>query len=138
MRYVLLICILSLLSGYAVQAQKKKDKKNNKQEQVEFSKSPNAYEPYKPEENTAEQTSSKKSSKKAKKQSFNGQYSKMLDTKVKEFEKRMVAKEKYERKKAKGMEKPQYSNALYFGHKKPPKKRPKGKRKLCKECGIVH
>jgi len=47
-----------------------------------------------------------------------------------------VAKEK--RKMQKEMEKPQYSNPTYFGHKKPPKKRPLHKRKFCDECGIVH
>ncbi len=38
----------------------------------------------------------------------------------------------------KEMKKPQYYNPLYFGHKKPPKKRKTGKRKFCKECAIVH
>lgn len=33
---------------------------------------------------------------------------------------------------------PQYSNPLYFGHKKPPKKRKVGKKKFCKECGLVN
>ncbi|MEM1135993.1 MAG: hypothetical protein AAGI07_09145 [Bacteroidota bacterium] len=33
---------------------------------------------------------------------------------------------------------PRYTDHLYFGHKKPPKKRPVGKQKLCKECGIRH
>lgn len=35
-------------------------------------------------------------------------------------------------------DKPQYSDPTYFGHKRKPKKRPVGKRKFCKECGIVH
>jgi hypothetical protein len=39
---------------------------------------------------------------------------------------------------AEEMKKPQYSDPLYFGHKRPPKKRPVHKRKLCKVCGIVH
>ena len=39
---------------------------------------------------------------------------------------------------AKEMEKPQYSDPTYFGHKKPPKKRPVGKKKFCKECGMSH
>lgn len=34
--------------------------------------------------------------------------------------------------------KPQYSDPLYFGHKKPPKKRKVGKKKFCKECGMRH
>ena len=47
-----------------------------------------------------------------------------------------IAKER--RKRAKKMEKPQYSDPSYFGHKRKPKIRPLHKRKLCKECGIVH
>lgn len=44
-----------------------------------------------------------------------------------------------ERKKAERiMEKPQYSDPLYFGHKRPPKKRKPSKMKFCKECGIRH
>ena len=31
-----------------------------------------------------------------------------------------------------------YSKAPYFGHKRPPKRRPPGSMKLCKECGIMH
>jgi len=33
---------------------------------------------------------------------------------------------------------PQYSNFQYFGHKKPPKRRPPEKMKYCKICGIRH
>ena len=50
---------------------------------------------------------------------------------MKEVQKKKIKEEKLSRK-------PQYSNPLYFGHKKPPKKRPLSKRKLCKECNIVH
>jgi hypothetical protein len=31
-----------------------------------------------------------------------------------------------------------YSKAPYFGHKRPPIRRPPGKMKLCKVCGIKH
>ncbi len=55
-----------------------------------------------------------------------------------EYEVRMKKVAKKKREEAREMEKPQYSNPLYFGHKKPPKKRPIGKRKFCDECGIVH
>lgn len=41
-------------------------------------------------------------------------------------------------KQAQEMQKPQYADKSYFGHKRPPKKRPVHKRKLCNECGIVH
>lgn len=48
------------------------------------------------------------------------------------------ARLKERRRIAEEMKKPQYSNKMYFGHKRPPKKRPLHKRKFCKECGIVH
>lgn len=57
---------------------------------------------------------------------------------VKEYEDRMEANAKRYKKEAKMAEKPQYSDPSYFGHKKKPKKRKLSKRKLCKECGIVH
>lgn len=57
---------------------------------------------------------------------------------VKEAEERQEANAKRREKEAKLAEKPQYSDPSYFGHKKKPKKRPVGKRKMCKECGIVH
>ena len=60
------------------------------------------------------------------------------DQAVRDFDLRMKAVAKKYKKEAKLARKPQYSNPLYFGHKKPPKKRPLGKRKLCRECGIVH
>lgn len=47
-----------------------------------------------------------------------------------------VAKER--RKAEKLQQKPQYSDPMYFGHKRPPKKRKAGKLKYCKECGIRH
>jgi hypothetical protein len=42
------------------------------------------------------------------------------------------------RKNEKKMLSPQYSNFQYYGHKKPPKKRPPEKMKYCKICGIRH
>lgn len=61
-----------------------------------------------------------------------------FDQKVKEYEERMEAKAKEYKKLAKLMEKPQYSDPSYFGHKHKPKKRKPGKRKFCRECEIVH
>ena len=55
-----------------------------------------------------------------------------------EFYQRMEALEKTRRKNERMMEKPQYSNPLYFGHKRPPKKRKPSKMKFCKVCGIRH
>ncbi|MGJ3235024.1 hypothetical protein [Marivirga sp.] len=60
------------------------------------------------------------------------------DQLVEEYEERMKRNAKAKRKKAKEMEKPQYSDWTYFGHKKKPKKRPPEKMKFCEECGIRH
>ncbi|MFT6867642.1 MAG: hypothetical protein ACJA08_002485 [Cyclobacteriaceae bacterium] len=60
------------------------------------------------------------------------------DTDVAEFRERMKKVAKKKRKEAKLAEKPQYTDALYFGHKKPPKKHKNGKKKFCKECGLTH
>lgn len=61
-----------------------------------------------------------------------------FDEKITEYEKRMEANVRERKKMAKEMEKPQYSDPTYFGHKKPPKKRKPGKKKFCKECGMKH
>ena len=55
-----------------------------------------------------------------------------------DFEKRMEKVAKQKRKDARKMRKPQYSDPMYFGHKRKPKIRKPGKRKYCKECGMVH
>ena len=55
-----------------------------------------------------------------------------------EYYDRMEALAKERKKIERLMEKPQYSNPLYFGHKRPPKKRKPSKMKFCKECGIRH
>jgi hypothetical protein len=60
------------------------------------------------------------------------------DQLVAEYEERMERNAKAKRKKAKEMEKPQYSDWTYFGHKRKPKKRSPEKMKYCEECGIRH
>lgn len=60
------------------------------------------------------------------------------DKKVEEHNELMKANAKKNEKLARQMEKPQYSDPTYFGHKKEPRKRPPGKKKFCKECGMVH
>lgn len=55
-----------------------------------------------------------------------------------EYYQRVEAVAKQRQKTAKIMEKPQYSNPMYFGHKRMPKKRPAHKMRFCKECGIRH
>lgn len=54
------------------------------------------------------------------------------------FRERVKEVQKQRAKEEKLSKKPEYSNPLYFGHKKPPKKRELKKRKLCKTCHIVH
>jgi len=97
----------------------------------------NAFEPYTPSEQRQPEKKAKKQKRK-KQKSFRQIYNKRLKTKREEFYELMEANAKRRKKMAKEMEKPQYSDPMYFGHKKKPKKRPVGKRKLCKECGIVH
>jgi hypothetical protein len=53
------------------------------------------------------------------------------------YKRRKKVLKKYQRQN-RLMEKPQYSDPSYFGHKRKPKIRERGKRKFCKECGIVH
>jgi hypothetical protein len=60
------------------------------------------------------------------------------DRLIVEYEERMKANVKKYKIMARKMEKPQYSDPSYFGHKRKPKKRAVGKRKYCKECEIVH
>lgn len=55
-----------------------------------------------------------------------------------EYYARMEANSKKYERMAKDMEKPQYSDPSYFGHKKKPKKNRIAKKKFCKECGIRH
>lgn len=56
----------------------------------------------------------------------------------KEFQDRVEAFAKTRRKNERMLMTPQYSDPSYFGHKRPPKKRPPNKMKFCKECGIRH
>jgi len=93
-------------------------------------------------EEVLKQRSVKQSSKKKKKLSL---FKKKNDSPYKtdavlreEFSQRMKDNQKQNKKDARMARKPQYSNPAYFGHKRPPKKRPPGKKKFCKECHIVH
>lgn len=66
------------------------------------------------------------------------EFNKIMDRKVEEFYQRMRSEVKENKREARLEKKPQYSDQSYFGHKRKPKKRRIGKRKMCKECGIVH
>jgi hypothetical protein len=65
-------------------------------------------------------------------------YSYSFDRLVAEQQQRMAANSRERKKMAREMEKPQYSDPSYFGHKKQPVKNPPGKKKFCKECGLRH
>ncbi|SDL98165.1 hypothetical protein SAMN05421823_109195 [Catalinimonas alkaloidigena] len=67
-----------------------------------------------------------------------GNYRKELAKLRKENEKRVAKAMKEKKKDLRRSSRPQFSDASYFGHKRPPKKRKPGKKKFCKECGIVH
>ncbi len=75
---------------------------------------------------------------KVKKKKAKHGYDKEFDKKIEEFDKRMKANAKASMKMEREMQKPQYSDPTYFGHKKKPKKRPPGKKKFCKVCGMKH
>jgi len=58
-----------------------------------------------------------------------------------DFEERMEKNWKQREKDEKnvdGQRRADKSQPPYFGHKRPPKIRPQGKRKVCKVCGIKH
>ena len=74
----------------------------------------------------------------AKKGSSKNNLMHQLDQKVEEYHQRVKEAQKRYKKMARVSKKPQYSDPTYFGHKRKPKKRPPGKKKLCKECQIVH
>ena len=76
----------------------------------------------------------KSKSKPKSKHRYDDYYNKKID----EYEDRMKDNAKKHKKEARLMKKPQYSDPSYFGHKRKPKKRPPGKRKLCTECEIIH
>lgn len=57
---------------------------------------------------------------------------------VAEFRDRMRDVYKQRKKREKLADKKRYKDPTYFGHKRKPKKRPPGKQKFCKVCGIKH
>lgn len=118
-RLTILILFISCSFSFAQSAKKKSAKKNTKQEI---------------DRGATYDTGSSKVKKKKAKYSLSGDF----DKKVEEYEKRMEDNVKKHMKAEKEMKKPQYSNPTYFGHKKKPKKRPPGKKKFCKECGMYH
>jgi hypothetical protein len=134
MRILLLLSASFLIFSAPALAQKKKDRKNNSGGQYDAwtpGQTPNTLSP-----NTQAAPRQPEKSKKSKQSS--GMFAKKTLSPEQDFRKRMEAVAAQRRKAEKEMQKPQYSDPMYFGHKKKPKKRPVGKRKFCQECGIVH
>ncbi len=137
--WIFLITFLILTKvGYG-QSSNKKEKKKSKSEKTapRFEQQGNAYAPFSPEE-TKEVVNSSTAKKSKKKKSAYDSYTMTMEKKVEEFNDRMESNIKARKKQARQMEKPQYSDPSYFGHKRKPKIRKVKNRKHCKECGIVH
>ena len=125
MKYAVLLVLLmgSVCLG---QAQSKKEKKKQKQQAEVQKQLPSSREP-------GSSDNLFRGSRKMSKSSGS------LEAKaVQEYQQRMKKNAKKYNKIERQKDKPQYSDPTYFGHKRKPKKRPVGKRKFCKECGIVH
>jgi len=118
-RFVSCILLLMPVVGNA-QIFGKKKKENNSGGQ------PTALEPYYPQEVQEPKIQKKKSK--------GIRYSNPEEESIK----RKEAIAKQFRKNEEMMEKPQYSDPKYFGHKRPPKRRSPDKMKFCKVCGIRH
>ena len=122
LRTFLIILSLFISAEAFSQGKKRKKEKENAKQQVA---QPNSLTPTYQQKVYAPKSSKTKS----KGISYDGE--------KKFYERReLVAKEI--RKAEKEMSKPQYSDPMYFGHKRPPKKHKAGKLKYCKECGIRH
>ena len=119
MRIVLsLLMLLCVLTSYS---QAKRIRKAEAQQQ-----SPTTLDPLPSEQNIPKQARKRANTKGA---TYNGE---------KEYYDRVEAFAKTRRKNEKMLMTPQYSDPSYFGHKRPPKRRPPDKMKFCKECGIRH
>lgn len=123
LRITLLAFITFLAAETRAQFWKKKNSKPHTETAVEQPTSLN------PSSSARKEYAPKESRKSSKGPTYGGE---------REFYERMEDVEKARRKNERMMEKPQYSDPLYFGHKRPPKKRKASKMKFCKECGIRH
>ncbi len=119
---VFILLVASVSSIAQVKKKKKKRKSSTRTEQVA---QPTALNPLPKEDAYAPKATKKKS----KGPTFESE---------RQFYERMAQLEKTKLKNEKEMQKPQYSDPSYFGHKRPPKRNKPGKMKFCKECGIRH
>ena len=122
MRTISVLVLLMLAIASYGQSEKKKRKK---QKAASERSQPTSLDPGVPQSGYEP----KKSRKSSKGPTYNNE---------REYYERVEELEKTRRKNEKLSEKPQYSDPSYFGHKRPPKKRPANKMKYCKVCGIRH
>lgn len=118
---LIILLVVCACSVSFAQSKKKKEKSKSNQQS-------NSLSPYFPKEDYEPEKKGKTKSK-SRKTTHNA---------MAQHEERMKEVVKSHRKAEKEMEKPQYSDPTYFGHKRKPKKRPPGKMKYCKECEIRH
>lgn len=127
MRILITLLLLALAFSTFAQSKKKRRKSANTEQNAPTTLEPGE-EPYYPKKDYGPKKS-RKSRKKGGGPTYESQD---------EFEARMRETVKTIRKNEKNLMRPQYTNPMYFGHKRPPKKRPPGKMKYCKVCGIRH
>jgi hypothetical protein len=122
-----ILVILFLVTAFSAStfAQSKKKKKKKSSKRTEQVSQPSSLNPALPTQDYAPKASKKKT----KGATYESEQ---------QFYERMAQLEKTKRKNERMMDKPQYSDPSYFGHKRPPKKNKRGKLKYCKECGIRH
>ena len=128
MRLLLLIAVLLVSSDVFAQLSRKEKKAARRNEPVD---QPTTLDPASsmPDNSASHTKHTKSKKKKGSGPTYNSQ---------KEYQDRMDARGKTYRKNEKNVVTEQYINPMYFGHKKPPKKRPAHKMKLCNVCGIRH
>ena len=132
---ILLVGFILISLDFTVSAQSRKNKVKSKNE----SSAPTSYENFPSSKNPGSSQASHKNSRRSiKKGSSKNNLMHQLDQKVVEYHQRVRDAQKRYKKMARLSQKPQYSDPSYFGHKRKPKKRAPGKKKLCKECGILH
>ncbi len=130
MKYGFLI-ILMIGGVWCSQAQSKKKDKNKPDRKEQVQDAPSSRDP-------GNSDNLFKGNRKRGKSNSGKKYGSLEANAVQEYQQRMKSNAKKYKKIERIKDRPQYADPSYFGHKRKPKKRPVGKRKLCKECGIVH
>ncbi|HEY9005921.1 hypothetical protein [Ohtaekwangia sp.] len=126
MRILITLLLIAIACATQAQSSKRKRKRESSSQATEQN-SPTTLEPYYPKKEYGPRKSRNK-------KRGGGPTYESQD----EYEARMRETVKTIRRNERLMMKPQYSNPMYFGHKRPPKKRPPNKMKYCKVCGIRH